>query len=90
MPAPESWMRTSTRPCAIAGGDAHAGRSAAVHGVLGIEQEVEEDLLQLALVAEDAGKVAAQSRFRRGSGGFELMLEQGERYREDSWLRSTR
>ena len=40
----------------------------AVHGVLGVEHEVEDDLLELALVAVDAGECEGRRRFRHGPG----------------------
>src|SRR5580704_7547510 len=55
------------------------GRDRSGHGIFGIEKEVEEDLLQLAGIAHDAGKVGHEAGFDSDLRGLELMFEEGER-----------
>ena len=57
-----------TQPPLSVRGDAEGGVGGAVHGVLGVEHEVEDDLLELALVALDAGEGGVEGRSRRGPG----------------------
>ena len=72
-------MRTMTRAWAVAGGDAGVSRSrVSVHGVLGVEHEVEDDLLELALVAVNARKVRVEVGFDADLRGLELVLEEDD------------
>ena len=46
------------------------------HGVFGVQEQVEEDLLQLAGVAVDGRKVIGKIEIDQDLRGFELVLEQ--------------
>ncbi len=81
MPAPESSTSTKTWDGRVEGADAEGGVGDAVHGVLGVEQQVEDDLLQLALVALDGCERGGEVRFDADARGFELVIEQDERSR---------
>ncbi len=54
----------------------------AEHGVLRVQQQVEEDLLQLAAVAVDARELRIEIGLDANLRGLELVLEQGERVAE--------
>src|SRR5580700_45739 len=56
---------------------------AARHGVLGVQQQVEEDLLQFPGVAVDGGKLASQIEIDQNLRGFELVLKQRKRVAND-------
>src|SRR5579871_825330 len=62
----------------FAGGDADARVGGAMHGVASVEQKVESDLLQLALVAVNPREARVELRFHANAGGLELMLKQCE------------
>ena len=53
-----------------------AQASAAGHGVFGVQQQVEEDLLQLAGIAVDGRKLAGKIEIDQNLRGFELVFEQ--------------
>ena len=73
MPEPESEM-TGFDVAVDQSGDAQA--PAAGHGVLGVQQQVEEDLLQLAGVAVDGRKLVGKIEIDQNLRGFELVFEQ--------------
>ncbi len=62
-------------------GDAQA--PAAGHGVLGVQQQIEEDLLQLAGVAVDGGQLVGKIEIDQDLRGLELVLEQRKRVAND-------
>src|ERR1700689_2429843 len=65
-------------------GPAFAGfRGGSGHGVFSVQEEIEEDLLQLAGIAHDARKVGHETGFDGDLRGLELMLEQGESVADD-------
>src|ERR1700761_4751351 len=57
--------------------------AAAGHGVLGIEKEIEEDLLQLACIAENRRQCRRKFDDCSYLRGLELVLEQRERLADD-------
>ena len=61
---------------AVQGG--HAQHAAAIHCVLGVQEQIQEDLLQASGVALDKGQVFVQFRLDLDAGYLELMLEQRE------------
>src|SRR5262249_6180800 len=60
-----------------------AQRSPARHGVLGVHEQVEKYLLQLAGIAVNHGQVTVQISFHFDTRSLELMLEQGKRFLND-------
>ena len=62
-------------------GDAQA--AAAGHGFLGVEQQVEKDLLQLAGIAVDGRQIVGQVEIDIDLRGLELVFEQRERVADD-------
>src|ERR1035438_417671 len=75
MPLPESVIRAST--CPFQCGDAQITTTG--HGILGIEQQVEEDLLQFAWVTVDGRQLLGQVEIQADLCGLELVFEQCER-----------
>src|ERR1035441_1496375 len=61
----------------------HAQTAAAGHGFLGVQQEVEKDLLQLAGVAVNGGELLGQVEIDDDLRGLELVFEQGKRVSND-------
>jgi len=71
---------------ALAGGHAQGAAAglAADDGVLRVEEEIEQHLLQLALVAVDGGQIVCQARVHFNLRGLELVLQQGEGVVDDA------
>src|SRR5437868_180809 len=66
----------------VLGGDF---QSAAIrHRILGVQEEIKEDLLQLAAVAHDAREISIEITLDVYSSRFELVLEQRERVLNDT------
>ena len=59
-----------------AGAERKEGVAYALHGVACVEHEVEDDLLELALVAVDAREVGVEPGFEPDAGGFEGVFEE--------------
>ncbi len=64
--------------CAVEGGDLEGCVGGAEHRVLRVQHEVEDDLLELALVAVNAGEVWVEVGFDTDLRGLELVLEEGD------------
>ena len=62
--------------CAIEGGNLESGIRRSEHRVLCIEHEIENDLLQFALVAVNARQIGIEVRLYADLRSLELMLEQ--------------
>ncbi len=56
----------------------YAEAAAAGHGILGVQQQVEKHLLQLAWVAVDGGQILVQFEIDEDLRGLELVIEQRE------------
>src|ERR1035441_5285605 len=67
----------------VAIGGGHVQRAASRHGVLGVEEQVEEDLLQSSGISLDGGNSCGQLRVHLNLGNFELVLEKCERVGDD-------
>ena len=63
------------------GGDPQA--ATAGHGFLGVEQQIQKDLLQFAGVAVDGGQFLGEFQIHDDLCGLELVFEQGERVADD-------
>src|ERR1039458_4524727 len=61
----------------------YAQVASAGHCFLGIQQQIEKDLLQLARVSVNERKIFGQVEIDGDLRGFELVLEQGERVAND-------
>ena len=61
----------------------HAQAAAAGHGFLGVQEQIEKDLLQLAGISVDEGQVLGQVEIDDDLRGLELVFEQGERVAND-------
>src|SRR5947207_13420832 len=59
-------------------------RAAVRHRVLSIEEEIKEDLLQLAAVAHNAGQLDVELALGMNSSRFELVFEQRQRILDHS------
>ena len=57
----------------------HAQAAAAGHGFLGVQQQVQKDLLQLAGVAVDGGQFLGQVKIHHNLRRLELVFEQRKR-----------
>src|SRR6476646_5754965 len=69
---------------AVSVGRADVQRAAlARHGVFGVEEEVQEHLLQLAGIPVDQRKARAKLSFDFNARDLELVLQQSERFRND-------
>jgi len=55
----------------------HAQAAASGHGFLGVQQEVEKDLLQLSGVAADGRQLLGKFKIDIDLRGLELVLKQG-------------
>ena len=79
MPEPVSEMSTATCPLAC-GGDAQ--RAAGRHGVLGVQEQIEKDLLQFAGVAQNRRQIRLRAKFPVAPARPELMFQQLQRVLE--------
>ena len=79
MPAPESWMRTRTRPALRKVATRRRGIGCSEHCVLGVEHQVQNDLLQLAVVAVDERQLRIEVCLDANLRGLELVFQQRER-----------
>jgi len=59
--------------------DPQGGVRCAVHGIFGVQHEVQNDLLQLALVPVDQGKRGIEVRLDANLSRLELMFQQSHR-----------
>jgi hypothetical protein len=66
----------------------YAQGAAAGHGVFGVEEQVEKDLLQLAGIAVDAGRCSSARSGSTWIRGLELVLEQLQSVSRMTWFRS--
>ncbi len=73
MPEPVSETSTATTPVRLGG---YAQSTAGRHSVLGVEKQVEKDLLQFARVAQNGRQIIFERSFQVNLGGAELVFQQ--------------
>ena len=69
-------MRTSTRPGAVEGRNLQRCVRRSEHRILRVQHQVQNDLLQLALIAVNAREVRVEVRLDANLRRLELMLQQ--------------